>query len=151
MRVLTACVALVAVVVALGACPAHGSQSRHAGSGSRNVEGMPCVAACQNSDAMPADAEEHYHEHLQRVHRRHRELNAEVDAVKQRLSAEQSRDESDVAGDSAGHARRMASNVYTCNPATCVPPNCRCATTDNPGGFTRENTPQFVRQWPVDA
>lgn len=31
-----------------------------------------------------------------------------------------------------------------CNTAECIPPNCRCMSTDIPGGLTKEETPQVI-------
>ena len=33
--------------------------------------------------------------------------------------------------------------AYSCDPSTCQPPNCFCATTNPPGGLTLDKTPQF--------
>jgi len=37
-----------------------------------------------------------------------------------------------------------AQEATTCNPEECVLPDCRCSTTDTPGGILPEQTPQLV-------
>lgn len=37
-----------------------------------------------------------------------------------------------------------STSTYTCNPATCVPPSCMCASKTAPGGLNPSDVPQFI-------
>jgi len=76
---------------------------------------------------MPPHIRERYEEHKRHLHNAYDE---------QRRKLQARRD---------SEARRTAQPYYSCDPASCTVPNCQCPSTANPGGFSRENTPQFVR------
>jgi len=38
----------------------------------------------------------------------------------------------------------VATDSYSCDPATCQPPTCRCASNAPPGDLALEQVPQFV-------
>ena len=110
-----------------------------------------CIALVASASCAPAseplDSQQKRAAYLQSIaQRRKMALNLHArDARREQQAPEDAPlgGSSTEAADAPG--RRLHHNTYSCDPATCVAPDCLCASLENPGGFSREDTPMFVR------